>query len=126
MQVGQTRGYVKTLSGRRQRMPLDNGAYKLINYLIQGSAADLLKKGIVDAWDKGVFKVLKLHAQVHDEIVFSIPKTREGYEACKTLYECMSHAYELKIPLGVDTEIGNDWGHCDMDTWKEFEKQCVN
>lgn len=123
MQVGQTRGYVKTLSGRRQRMPLDNGAYKLINYLIQGSAADLLKKGIVDAWDKGVFKVLKLHAQVHDEIVFSIPKTREGYEACKTLYECMTRAYELKIPLGVDTEIGNDWGHCDMSTWEEFENE---
>lgn len=123
MQVGQTRGYVRTLSGRRQRMPLDNGAYKLINYLIQGSAADLLKKGIVDAWEKGVFKVLKLHAQVHDEIVFSIPKTREGYEACKTLYECLTNAYQLKIPLGVDTEIGNDWGHCDMDTWKEFENE---
>ena len=120
MQTGQTRGYVHTLSGRRQRMPLDNGAYKLINYLIQGSAADLLKKGIVDAWDKGVFRVLKLHAQIHDEIVFSIPKTKEGYEACKTLYECMVNAYQLKIPLGVDTEIGNDWGHCDMDTWDGF------
>lgn len=123
MQTGETRGYVRTLSGRRQRMPLDKGSYKLINYLIQGSAADLLKKGIVDAWDKGVFKVLKLHAQVHDEIVFSIPKTKEGYEACKILYECMSNAYKLKIPLGVDTEIGNDWGHCDMDTWKEFESE---
>ena len=122
MHVGQTRGYVRTLSGRRQRMPLDNGAYKLINYLIQGSAADLLKKGIVDAWDKGVFRVLKLHAQIHDESVFSIPKTREGYEACKTLHECMVNAYQLKIPLGVDTEIGNDWGHCDMDTWEGFKE----
>ena len=120
MEVGRSRGYVRTFSGRRQRMPLDNGAYKLINYLIQGSAADLLKKGLVDAWDKGVFKVLKLHAQVHDEIVFSIPKTKEGYEACKILYECMVNAYQLKIPLGVDTEIGNDWGHCDMDTWEGF------
>lgn len=123
MDVGQRRGYVKTLSGRRQRMPEDGAAYKLINYLIQGSAADLLKKGIVDAWDKGVFKVLKLHAQVHDEIVFSIPKTKEGYEACKILYECMANAYQLKIPLGVDTEIGNDWGHCDMSTWEEFENE---
>lgn len=120
MEVGRSRGYVRTFSGRRQRMPLDGGAYKLINYLIQGSAADLLKKGLVDAWDKGVFKVLKLHAQVHDEIVFSIPKTKEGYEACKILYECMTNAYQLKIPLGVDTEIGNDWGHCGMDTWEGF------
>lgn len=123
MEEGQRKGYVKTLSGRRQRMPLDNGAYKLINYLIQGSAADLLKKGLVNAWERGVFKVLKLHAQVHDEIVFSIPKTKEGYEACKMLYECMANAYQLRIPLGVDTEIGPDWGHCDMTTWKEFENE---
>lgn len=123
MNTGERRGYVRTLSGRRQRMPLDHGSYKLVNYLIQGSAADLLKKGLVDAWEAGVFKVLKLHAQIHDEIVFSIPKTREGYEACVKLYECMSHAYDLKIPIGVDTEIGPDWGHCDMDNWEEFKKQ---
>ena len=119
--TGERRGYVRTLSGRRQRMPLDGGAYKLVNYLIQGSAADLLKKGLVDAWDKGVFKVLKLHAQIHDEIVFSIPKTKEGYEACCTLYDCMAHAYDLRIPIGVDTEIGPDWGHCDMDNWEAFK-----
>ena len=123
MEVGQKRGYVRTLSGRRQRIPLDKGAYKLINYLIQGSAADILKKGIVDAWEKGVFNVLKLHAQIHDEVVFSIPKTKEGYRACKMLHECMVNAYSLKIPLGVDTEIGPDWGHCNMDNWNKFEEE---
>lgn len=120
--TGEKRGYVRTLSGRRQRMPLDGGAYKLVNYLIQGSAADLLKKGLVDAWDKGVFNILKIHAQIHDEIVFSIPKTKEGYEACCTLRDCMAHAYDLRIPIGVDTEIGPDWGHCDMDTWEGFKE----
>ena len=126
MEVGQRRGYVKTLSGRHQRMPLDKGAYKLINYLIQGSASDLLKKGIVDAWEQGVFNVLKLHAQVHDEIVFSIPQTCEGYEACVILYKCMTEAYPLKIPLGVDTEVGPDWGHCDMDNWNAFKQEVTN
>lgn len=120
--TGEKRGYVRTLSGRRQRMPLDGGAYKLVNYLIQGSAADLLKKGLVDAWDKGVFNILKIHAQIHDEIVFSIPKTKEGYEACCTLRDCMAHAYDLRIPIGVDTEIGPDWGHCDMDNWEGFKE----
>lgn len=123
MQTGERRGYVRTLSGRRQRMPLDGGSYKLVNYLIQGSAADLLKKGLVDAWDAGVFNVLKLHAQVHDEVVFSIPQTREGYEACLKLKECMMNAYPLKIPLGVDTEIGPDWGHCTMENWEAFENE---
>ena len=119
--TGERRGYVRTLSGRRQRMPLDKGSYKLVNYLIQGSAADLLKKGLVDAWKAGVFNVLKLHAQIHDEVVFSIPDTKEGYEACIKLRDCMRNAYPLKIPLGVDTEIGPDWGHCDMDNWEAFE-----
>ena len=125
MTTGERRGYVRTLSGRRQRMPLDGGSYKLVNYLIQGSAADLLKKGLVDAWDAGVFNVLKLHAQVHDEVVFSIPDTREGYEACLKLKECMANAYPLKIPLGVDTEIGPDWGHCTMENWEAFEQKWV-
>ena len=123
MNTGERRGYVRTLSGRRQRMPSDGGAYKLVNYLIQGSAADLLKKGLVDAWDAGVFKVLKLHAQIHDEIVFSIPDTKEGYEACLKLRECMVNAYPLNIPLGVDTEIGPDWGHCTMENWEAFENK---
>lgn len=122
MKTGERRGYVRTLSGRRQRMPLDGSSYKLVNYLIQGSAADLLKKGLVDAWDAGVFNVLKLHAQVHDEVVFSIPQTKEGYEACVKLRECMKNAYPLRIPLGVDTEIGPDWGHCNMKNWEGFKE----
>ena len=126
MDVGQRRGFVKTLSGRRQRMPLDGGAYKLINYLIQGSAADILKKGLVDAWEQGVFNTLKLHATVHDESVFSIPKTEEGYEACLQFYKCLVSSYELNIPLGVDTEVGPDWGHCDEDNWNNFKKEVID
>lgn len=129
MKVGQRRGYVKTLSGKRQRMPPNpskggDDAYKLINYLVQGSAGDVFKKGVcVDAWNAGVFDVLVPHLMVHDEMVFSIPKTKEGYEACVTLKECMANAYPLKVPLGVDTEIGPDWGHCKGDIWEEFEKK---
>jgi len=130
MKVGQRRGYVKTLSGKRQRMPPNpskggDDAYKLINYLVQGSAGDVFKKGVcVDAWNAGVFDVLVPHLMVHDEMVFSIPKTKEGYEACVALKECMANAYPLKVPLGVDTEIGPDWGHCNGDVWEEFEKKC--
>jgi DNA polymerase I-like protein with 3'-5' exonuclease and polymerase domains len=127
MKVGQRRGYVKTLSGKRQRMPPNpskggDDAYKLINYLVQGSAGDVFKKGVcVDAWNAGVFDVLIPHLMVHDEMVFSIPQTKQGYEACVALKECMANAYPLKVPLGVDTEIGKDWGHCNGDTWEEFK-----
>ena len=129
MRVGQKRGYVKTLSGKRQRMPPNpskggDDAYKLINYLVQGSAGDVFKKGVcVDAWEAGIFDVLIPHLMVHDEMVFSIPKNKQGYEACVALKECMANAYPLKIPLGVDTEIGDDWGHCKGDVWEAFAKQ---
>ena len=115
------RGYVRTLSGRRQRMPADQSkVYKLVNYLIQGSASDILKKGQVDAWEAGVFSTLKIHATIHDENVFSAPKTKEGVEACKAFAEYMAKAYELTIPIGVDTEMGPDWGHCNNDNTKEY------
>ena len=120
-EVAQQRGYVKTISGRRQRITPDGKLYKLINYLIQGSAGDLFKKAMVDSWNAGVWDVLIPHIMVHDEVVFSIPQTREGYEACETLQQCMRNAYQLSIPIGVDTEIGPNWGHCDMDNWNEFK-----
>lgn len=129
MRVGQRRGYVKTLSGKRQRMPPnpDKGgddAYKLINYLVQGSAGDVFKKGVcVDAYEAGVFDVLIPHLMVHDEMVFSIPKTRQGYEACMELKEKMANPYKLKVPLGVDTEIGPNWGHCNGENWENFAKE---
>ena len=119
----QRRGYVYTLARRRQRMNDPDKVYALVNYLVQGSAADVLKKGIVDAWDAGVFNVLIPHAAVHDENVFSIPRTREGYEACEELYRCMAGAYKLHVPLGVDKEIGLDWGHCDSDTYSRFKEE---
>lgn len=118
--TGERRGYVKTVSGRRQRFPPDHKAYKLVNYLVQGSAGDIIKKAIVDSWEAGVWDVLIPHAMVHDELVFSIPDTKEGYEACLKLKECMCNAYTLKVPLGVDTEIGPDWGHCNEENWEQF------
>lgn len=121
--VADMRGYVKTVSGRRQRKPLDGKLYKMVNYLIQGSAGDIMKKAIVDAWNQGVWDVLIPHMMVHDELVFSIPCNKAGYEACIKLKQCMENSYKLKIPLGVDTEIGPDWGHCDETNWKEFENK---
>lgn len=125
MHVAQTRGYVRTVGGRRQRMPPDNGVYKLVNYLCQGSAADVMKKGLADAWDAGVFGTGAVipHAVVHDEAVCSFTPNKEGVEAMRTLKECMANAYKLTIPIGVDTEVGPDWGHCNDDNWQEICKQ---
>lgn len=122
-QTAERRSYIKTVSGRRNRFRKDRGAYVMTNYLVQGSAGDIIKKAIVDSWKAGVWDVLIPHNMVHDELVFSIPDTKEGYEACIKLRECMRNAYQLRVPIGVDTEIGPDWGHCNEENWEAFEKK---
>jgi DNA polymerase-1 len=119
---GQTRGFVRTVSGRRQRMPSDNKAYKLVNYLCQGGASDILKKGLVDAWEAGVFNIVKIHATVHDENVTSVPYTKEGIEAAKQLHDCMENAYRLHVPIIASWEAGNNWGHCTEGFFDETKK----
>lgn len=120
-QVAERRGYVVTVGGRRQRkQPDGKRIYAMVNYLCQGSAGDIVKKAIWDSWKAGVWDVLHPHLMVHDELVFSIPQTREGYEACLKLKDCMVNAYKLHVPLGVDMEIGPDWGHCNEENWKAF------
>lgn len=115
---GKQRGYVRTLSGRRQRMPSDGKAYKLVNYLCQGGGADICKKGLVDSWEAGVFDVLKMHMTIHDENVASMPRTIIGHEASVEFGRCMENAYKLKIPIAIDREAGYDWGHCTYDTYR--------
>ena len=121
-EVAVRRGYVKTLSGRRQRLNDTRLAYKMVNYLVQGSASDILKRGQVDAYEKGVFDVLKIHATVHDENVFSAPKTKEGREAVEALGECMQNSYQevLKVPIRIDKEMGLNWGHCNSDNTAKY------
>lgn len=121
--VGERRGYVKTIGGRHQRFPPNGKLFTLVNYLMQGSAADIAKKAIVDSWKAGVWQELISHNMVHDEFVFSTPKTKRGYEACMELVNCMTHSYPVSVPLGVDTEIGPNWKECEMDTWYQFVKE---
>lgn len=116
---GQTRGYVRTFAGRRQRMPADNKAYKLVNYLCQGGASDILKKGLVDSWEAGIFDTLKMHLTVHDENVASMPLTREGIEAAIAFGDCMEQAYKIHIPITIDREAGINWGCCKESTYEE-------
>ena len=135
MRKASTRGYVRTLAGRRQRMPyvkdmvtgqMKPAPYKEINYLVQGSATgDIPKKALVDSFDAGIWDELKLHILVHDEFVFSIPQTKSAYEACRELDRIMCNPYKLNIPLMIDTEVGPDWGHCNMDNWNDFERRFI-
>jgi DNA polymerase I-like protein with 3'-5' exonuclease and polymerase domains len=76
--------------------------YKGLNRLIQGSAADQTKAGML-ALHKAGYKLL---LQVHDEVAISVGGREEAEEAARL----MANAVELEVPSKVDTEVGPSWG----------------
>jgi DNA polymerase-1 len=78
------------------------GAYKALNALIQGSAADQTKRAMVMCHNAG----LKMLATVHDELCFSVSSEAEIRKAI----EIMENAVELAVPMKVDVEVGPSWG----------------
>jgi DNA polymerase I-like protein with 3'-5' exonuclease and polymerase domains len=75
--------------------------YKALNRLIQGSAADMTKKAMVDLYEKGIIP----HIQIHDELCFSI--TDHEPELIK---ETMEQTIPLEVKNKVDFESGPNWG----------------
>ena len=76
--------------------------YKALNRLIQGSAADMTKKAMVDLHEKGIIP----HIQIHDELCISI---NGGYMA-NIIQNVMEQAIPLEVKNKVDYESGPNWG----------------
>lgn len=101
-------GYVLTQMGRR--LPCDEGkVYALTNYILQGTAAELMKKSIVRLDACGFTDYMKM--PIHDEMIFSVPKN-EIEEASKEIEEIMSYTSgEFSVDLPAEPEAGMDrWG----------------
>lgn len=81
-----------------------------INMPIQGSAADIMKKAMIDLY--AALERNKLNAkmilQVHDELVLEVPED-EIDQTAKLVTDVMENAYELKAPLRANAEIGKNW-----------------
>ena len=76
--------------------------YKALNKLIQGSAADMTKKAMVDLYNEGIVP----HIQIHDELDISV----ESEAQAKKIIEIMENAVTLAVPNKIDYESGNSWG----------------
>jgi DNA polymerase I-like protein with 3'-5' exonuclease and polymerase domains len=126
MARAQDRGKVRTLLGRLCRFhlwepnqfgihkPLPHDAaltehgpgirraytYKALNRLIQGSAADMTKKAMIELHREGITP----HIQVHDELDISVDGNADKIK------QIMESAVELEVPNKVDYESGPNWG----------------
>lgn len=113
-------GYVATLLKRRRYLPninSENGNLRgeaeraAINTPIQGTAADLIKMAMINIADRLKREDLKtkMLLQVHDELVFEVPKG-ELPVTSKIIKDEMEGVYRLNIPLKVDINWGTNWG----------------
>ena len=111
--------YVETIMGRRLYLNEINAANGLrrqaaeraaINAPLQGSAADIIKKAMLDI-DELLLNELQdvqMIMQVHDELVFECPKNKAD-AVMKKMKDTMEDTVELKIPLIADAAIGLNW-----------------
>ncbi|MFU2142935.1 DNA polymerase I [Gallibacterium anatis] len=111
-------GYVETLLGRRLYLPelkSSNGMRRkaaervAINAPMQGTAADIIKKAMIDI-DRFIAdkEDIRMIMQVHDELVFEVKEDKvEYYE--KIIKDMMENAVKLSVPLIVEVNFGDNW-----------------
>jgi DNA polymerase I len=113
-------GIVRTLLGRLRRLPdLHSRSFQArseaerqaMNTPVQGSAADLIKKAMVDLHRELRERGLKtrLILQIHDELLLETPDD-EADEALTLVRRVMEQALELDVPLVVEAHLGRNWG----------------
>ena len=110
---------MKTLLGRLRRLPdlhaksfqaRSEAERQAINTPVQGSAADLIKKAMVDLHQEIARRHLRtrLILQIHDELLFETPDA-EAEEALGLVKGKMEGALELDVPLLVEARLGRNW-----------------
>ena len=98
--------YVKSPAGRRH--PLDvRSLYKGVNYLIQGTAADVLKKAILDLDAAGLGEFLVL--PVHDEVIADVPEADAAAVAAE-IGRVMTDEATYAVPLTASADVVERWG----------------
>jgi DNA polymerase I-like protein with 3'-5' exonuclease and polymerase domains len=138
--MAKRRGWIRTILGRKRRWDRwqstnyntakKDGAYSLeeatekygtqirrafthksLNSLLQGGAADIMKKAMVDIWETGICDVLGAPLlTVHDELNWSVPKTKEAKQAHEESKRIMETCVPLRLPLLADSGCGANWG----------------
>lgn len=136
--IARSHGYVDTMGGRRLHKPIpqydpatckiNDYLYKMLNKLIQGTAADILKQALITADEAGIYDVLTLHLLVHDEQVNSVPFTKEGTEAAVELQHIMGNVYkeQLLVPIKAECELGPNWGYWSSRIYKDMQQGIFN
>lgn len=119
IEFARTHGYVQTVSGRRRYLKDINSQNAVVrgaaernavNAPIQGSAADIIKIAMINIYKRLQEEKLqtKMLLQVHDELVFDVPKSELELMQALVKHE-MESAFKLAVPLVVEIGVGDNW-----------------
>jgi DNA polymerase-1 len=115
-------GYVRTIGGRHRRLKaqfvdrrnwknVGYGERQAVNAIIQGSAADVVRRCMVHVNADPRLRHFELLAQVHDELIWQVQEeliTPDDLPLLKWHGE-IGHGYDLSVPLGFDPQLGASW-----------------
>jgi DNA polymerase-1 len=120
-EMAKKQGFVETLLGRRRYFPVFKGSMtgqnrqtwlraerEAVNHPIQGTAADITKLAMIELHEKLRPYRAQMLLQVHDELLIELPE-EELEEVRPFLVDTMCDAYELDVPLKVETSVGLNW-----------------
>ena len=108
------KGYTNTILNRSRYIPHCGEVLrkyeKFINSPIQGSAADIIKKAMIEIYREIENQNdIKLLLQVHDELIFEVQESKlELYYP--RIKKIMENVFKLKVPLVVEVQYGKNWG----------------
>lgn len=107
--VAETRGYVKTITGRRSRFPGKERTYKGLNSICQGSAADINKVKLVELHRERKYTGYLMRGTVHDETFGQVPDE----ESARRVTEILNRqSFDLKVPILWSGKTGPNWAAC--------------
>ncbi|MDW8141666.1 MAG: DNA polymerase I, partial [Candidatus Bipolaricaulota bacterium] len=113
VQEAREQRYLETLLGRRRSF-VELSAQtqrEAINFPVQGSASDIMKLAMLRVYEK--IKSSEIRAdmllQIHDELIFETDVVHAA-RAAQAIKQTMEGAFQLRVPLKVETHIGTNWG----------------
>jgi DNA polymerase I-like protein with 3'-5' exonuclease and polymerase domains len=106
--LAKTRGYVKTIMGRRLRFPNGEFVHKAGGLIFQGTSADIMKKKLCELNNEFRNSSIEFNLIVHDEFCLCAPADiTEG--VAKRVKEITEDVPELRVPILADPGIGQNW-----------------
>ncbi len=118
-------GFVRTMSNRKRDLPeiqssiqniKENGKRMAVNTIIQGSAAEIMKKAMINIHKKIKNMESKMLLSVHDEIIFEYPINEET-KLISIVSTEMKNVEKLSVPLEISVKTGANWG--EMIEWEQ-------